>query len=204
MGYGLSRISPITFDDDAFQTPNNRAKDRAPTSTPRKKKIEANNGSTLTTWIPQQDGNDKSYNPNLLVPGTGSNEPAGSFVPSQPNNTSSPSQETDSSNTTMVYYVKKGMSRTSVLVYKCHPGTPYPWELPLPLKQQIRRLYRLREHKLHYPHSPGSLHQEGRHKCSPHKMNNAHNWARINWITIRNLNLLVLQQVRQEDKEIDH
>ena len=37
MGYGLSRISPITFNDDAFQMPNNRAKDRAPTSTPRRK-----------------------------------------------------------------------------------------------------------------------------------------------------------------------
>ena len=38
MGYGLSRISPITFDDDAFQMPNTRARDRAPTSTPRKRK----------------------------------------------------------------------------------------------------------------------------------------------------------------------
>ena len=52
MGYGLSRISPITFNDDAFQMPNNKAKDRALTSTPRKKKIEANNGSTLITQIP--------------------------------------------------------------------------------------------------------------------------------------------------------
>ena len=37
-GYGLSRISPITFNDDAFQMPSNRAKDRAPTSTPRKRR----------------------------------------------------------------------------------------------------------------------------------------------------------------------
>ena len=37
MGYGLSRISPINFKGDVFQTPNNWTLDRAPTSTPRKK-----------------------------------------------------------------------------------------------------------------------------------------------------------------------
>ena len=37
IGYGLGRISPITFDDEnAFQTPNNRTQGRAPMSTPRK------------------------------------------------------------------------------------------------------------------------------------------------------------------------
>ena len=36
MGFGLNRISPITFDADAFQTPENRGTlGRAPTSTPR-------------------------------------------------------------------------------------------------------------------------------------------------------------------------
>ena len=49
MGFGLNRISPITFDDYAFQMPNNRAKGRALTSTPRKKRNEANTGSTLAT-----------------------------------------------------------------------------------------------------------------------------------------------------------
>ena len=51
-GYGLSRISPITFDNDAFQMLCIRAKDRALTSTPRKKKNEANTGSTPTTRTP--------------------------------------------------------------------------------------------------------------------------------------------------------
>ena len=37
MEYGLNRISPITFDEDAFQTPANRTQGRAPTSTLRKK-----------------------------------------------------------------------------------------------------------------------------------------------------------------------
>ena len=37
MGYGLSRISPITFDNEnAFQTPNNRTQGRVLMSTPRK------------------------------------------------------------------------------------------------------------------------------------------------------------------------
>ena len=49
MGYGLSRISPITFEDDAFRMLSNRAKDRALTLTPRKKKNEANTGSIPTT-----------------------------------------------------------------------------------------------------------------------------------------------------------
>ena len=40
MGYGLSRISPITFEGDAFQTPNNWTQDRALMSTPRKKRTK--------------------------------------------------------------------------------------------------------------------------------------------------------------------
>ena len=105
MGYGLSRISPITFNDDAFQMPNNRVKNRVPTSTPRRKRNEAND--IPTTEAPQQDGNTKSHNTNLLISNAGSNELVSRFVPSQPNNTGSPSQETDSSNTTTVYYYKK-------------------------------------------------------------------------------------------------
>ena len=61
MGFGLNRISPITFNDDAFWTPNNKAKGKAPTSTPRKKRNEANTGSTLATQTSHQDGNDKSH-----------------------------------------------------------------------------------------------------------------------------------------------
>ena len=37
MGYGLSKISPITFDGDAFQMPSNRAQDGAPILTPRRR-----------------------------------------------------------------------------------------------------------------------------------------------------------------------
>ena len=106
MGFGLNRISPITFNDDAFWTPNNRAKGRALTLTPRKKRNEANTGSTLATQTSHQDGNAKSHNEDLSVADNGPNEPSGRFVPPQPNNTGSSSQETDNSNTTTVYYEK--------------------------------------------------------------------------------------------------
>ena len=45
MGYGLSKISPITFDGDAFQTPSNRTQDNALTLTPRKQRNEVNTES---------------------------------------------------------------------------------------------------------------------------------------------------------------
>ena len=64
-----------------------------------------------------------------------------------------------------------GDVKTSVSVYKHHPRTPYPQELPPLCKQQIKRLYRLREPKPHHLHSLGSLHQQGRHKHLPQKMN---------------------------------
>ena len=52
IGYGLSKISPITFDDDAFWILSNRAKNRALTLTLRKKRNEANTGSTPPTQTP--------------------------------------------------------------------------------------------------------------------------------------------------------
>ena len=52
MGYGLSRISPITFDGDTFQTPSNRTQDNALTSTPRKRRNEVNTESFLSRQVP--------------------------------------------------------------------------------------------------------------------------------------------------------
>ena len=52
MGYGLSRISPITFDGDAFQTPSNRIQDKAPMSTPRKRRNEVNTEPFLSGQVP--------------------------------------------------------------------------------------------------------------------------------------------------------
>ena len=42
MGYHLNRISPITFDKDAFQTPDNRTQGRTPMSMLRKKGKQSN------------------------------------------------------------------------------------------------------------------------------------------------------------------
>ena len=96
-----------------------------------------------------------------------------------------------------------GNIKASVPVYKHHPRTPYPKELLPPPRQQIKRLYRLREPKPHLLHPPGSLHQQGRHKCiPPQKMNHADSWARINQITIENVNRLVPQQVRARRQKI--
>ena len=47
-GFGLNRISPITFDENVFQTPNNRTQGRALTSTPRKQ------GKNSGLWEDQQ------------------------------------------------------------------------------------------------------------------------------------------------------
>ena len=51
MGYGLSKISPITFDGDIFQTPS-RTQDNALTSTPRKRRNEVNTESFLSRQVP--------------------------------------------------------------------------------------------------------------------------------------------------------
>ena len=105
MGFGLNRISPITFDDDAFRTLNNRAKGRALKSTPRKQRREANTGSTVATQTSHQDADDSSHKKDSSVVDSRPNEPSGRFVPPQPSNTGSSSQGMDSSNT-MVYHEK--------------------------------------------------------------------------------------------------
>ena len=87
MGYGLSRISPITFDGDAFQTLSNRTQDKAPTSTPRKRRNEVNTESFLSRQVPWQSEKPKSYNAELSIAGKGPSEPSGRFIPPQPNST---------------------------------------------------------------------------------------------------------------------
>ena len=52
MGYGLSKISPITFNWDTFQTPSNRTQDNAPMLTPRKRRNEVNTESFLARQVP--------------------------------------------------------------------------------------------------------------------------------------------------------
>ena len=106
MGYGLSKISPITFDGDAFQTPSNRAQDGAQMLTPRWRRNEVHIESVPPAQATQQDGNATPYNAELSVACNGSNKPSGRFIPPQPNNTGSSSQQMDNLNTTTVYYEK--------------------------------------------------------------------------------------------------
>ena len=69
MGYGLSRISPITFEGDVFQTPNNWTQDRALTSTPRKKRNEIINKTLPVNQVLRQEEQprSKSYDAELSV-----------------------------------------------------------------------------------------------------------------------------------------
>ena len=56
MGHGLSKISPINFDGDAFQTPSNRAQDGALMLTPKRRRNEVNTESIPPAQAPQQEG----------------------------------------------------------------------------------------------------------------------------------------------------
>ena len=127
MGYGLSKISPITFDGDAFQMPSNRAQDGALTWTPRRRRNEGNTESVPPAQAPQQDGNTTPYNAELSVAHNSSNKPSGRFVPPQPNNTGSSSQEMDNSNTTTVYYEKStGNCQNKSTSIQMSPRHPKP------------------------------------------------------------------------------
>ena len=172
MGYGLSRISPITFNDDAFQMLSNRAKDRVLTLTPRKRRNEVNTGSFPTTQAPQQDGNARSHNADLSVAGDGSNEPSSRCVLPQPNNTGSSSQEMDNSNTTTVYYEKSNGEHqnksTSILM---SPKNAISTGTTTATQTTNQKALQVGETKPHHHHPPGSLHQQERHKHLPQKIN---------------------------------
>ena len=53
MGYGLSRISPISLEGDVFQTPNIKTQDTALISTPRKKRNELINKTFPVSQVPR-------------------------------------------------------------------------------------------------------------------------------------------------------
>ena len=53
MGYGLSRISPISLEGDMFQTLKNKTQDTAPMSTPRKKRNELTNKTFPVSQVPR-------------------------------------------------------------------------------------------------------------------------------------------------------
>ena len=87
MGYGLNRISPITFEGDVFQTPNNRTQRRVLTSTPRKKMNETQgppvNKMFLANQVPRWDEQlrSKSYDAEMSIRYIGTAEPFGRYIP---------------------------------------------------------------------------------------------------------------------------
>ena len=95
MGYGLNRISPITFDENAFQTANNRTQGRAPTSTPRKQGKKSGSQEDQQ----RQDGqvSSESYNTDTSVRNVGQFIPPGQSNPSD----ISPSSSEDVTNQTV-------------------------------------------------------------------------------------------------------
>lgn len=86
MGYGLNRISPITFEGDAFQTPNNRTQGRAPMSTPRKNRSDTQGPPVNKTFpvnkVPRQEEQprSKSYDAEISIGDAGTAEPFGRYI----------------------------------------------------------------------------------------------------------------------------
>ena len=94
-------------------------------STPRKKRNEVNSESIPSRQVPWQDGQAKSYNAEFSIAGNSPSEPSRRFVPPQSNNTNSSSQDTDSLNTTMVYYEKStGECQTKTTSIQTSPSDP--------------------------------------------------------------------------------
>ena len=153
--------------------PSNRAKDRAPTLTPRKKRNEANTGSTTTTQAPQQDGNAKSYNADLSVAGNQvqTSHPAGLCLHNPIAQVVLHKRWTTLTQQQCIMRSQMGNIKTSLPVYRHHPRTLYQQELPPPPKPQIKRFYRLVEPKPHHHQPSESLHQQDRHKHIPHRIN---------------------------------
>ena len=128
MGYGLSKISPITFDGDAFQTPSNRAQDNAPMSTPRKRRNEVNTESFLSRQVPQQSENPMSYNAELSMAGNGASKPSGRFIPlqPQPSITDNSCQDNENSNMTSLLQEVNWWTSNKMTGMQMSPRDPRP------------------------------------------------------------------------------
>ena len=88
MGYGLSRISPITLEEDVLQTLKNKTQDTALMSTPRKKRNELINKTFPVNQVLRQEEQprSKSYDAELSITEDGGAEPFGRFIPPCPTN----------------------------------------------------------------------------------------------------------------------
>ena len=190
MGYGLSKISPITFDGDAFQMPSNRAQDEAPMLTPRRRRNEVNTESIPPAQAPQQDGNAKPYNAELSVACNGSNKPSSRFVPPQPNNTGSSSQEMDNSNTTTVYHEKStGKHQNKSTSIQTSPRHPESRGTATATQTTNKKASQVGGTQTTPPTSPRSLYQQEEHK---HPLQE----TRVNQTAIRKVSQPIIHQVK--------
>ena len=135
MGYGLNRISQITFEGDAFQTPNNRTQGRAPTPTPRKKRDEPQGGLVNKTFPVNQaprwekQPRSESYDAEMSIRDAGTIQLLGRYVPPCQMNTdnfaSGSSDNLQNLNQTMVFNGKStGTNQPRNTSMQTSPGKP--------------------------------------------------------------------------------
>ena len=186
MGYGLSRISPITFDGDVFQTPTNRTQDKAPTLTPRKRRSEINTESFLSRQVPQQGENTKSYNAELSIAGKGPGEPSGRFIPPKLNSTDNSSQDTDNLSTTTVYYDKStGECQNKTTSMQTLPRDSQPTGTTTTTQMSNEMTSQAGGTQTTPPPSPKKSTSTGGMQTSPPTGNSCQQVGQVNWITIK-------------------
>ena len=133
MGYGLSRISPINFEGDVFQTPKNQTHDMALMSTPRKKRNEIINKTFPVNQVPrqQEQPRSKSYDAELSVTDEGAAELFGRFIQPHPTNADNfaagSSEDSQNSNQTTVFNGKStGTDQPRNTGMQMSPSKPAP------------------------------------------------------------------------------
>ena len=108
MGYGLSKISPIMFEGDIFQTPKNKTQEVALTLTPRKNRDSSINKTSPVKQVQRHEEQPKSgsYNAELSVTGNGGTQPLGRFIPPHHANNFAGKLTDDSQNMDQMMIVK--------------------------------------------------------------------------------------------------
>ena len=131
MGYGLSRISPITLEGDVFQTLKNKTQDTALMSTLRKKRSELINKTFPVNQVPRQheQPRSKSYDAKLSITGDGQAEQLGRFIPPCPTNADNfaagSSEDSQNLNQTTVFNGKStGTDQPRNTCMQTSPGKP--------------------------------------------------------------------------------
>ena len=161
MGYGLNRISPITFDGDAFQTPDNRTQGRALMSTPRKKDRQSGSQEdqqdpSMNRTYPQKQTSkqddqvrSKSYNVDTSVRNAGWFIPPGQSNPSDNNPSSS---EYDSNQTVFQGHTHQRLASTGTGMSQQSNTAPAPTGVTRATQTFLERNTQVLVHKLLHLH----------------------------------------------------